>query len=106
MGERDEAVDRRREVLPGQKLGKGDGPVEPASALSRNEPRFARRPCEEDTAFLERLADGGDAKPQSRVVGAERGGKFRVRRLHPPAREHQRAGGEVDRMMAHHHEGF
>ncbi len=96
VGERDETVDRGREVLPGQKLGEGDGPVEPASALGRNEPGFARRPCEEDAAFLERLADGGDAKPESGIVVAERGGKLQVRRLHPPAGEHQRAGGEVD----------
>ena len=67
-------------------------------------PRASR---EQHAAFLERFADRGDLERGERVGAAdERSGELGVRRLHPPARKDERAGGEVDLMMAHDHEGL
>ena len=65
--------------------------------------RQRRAGCgEQDAAFLPGLADGGDAEGSGGVAAGQHG----IGGFHPPAREDQRAGGEIDLVMAHDHEDF
>ena len=98
---------RRNERLAGHEPGEGRGAVEAPRAPGRDEPVPAAWARDQHAAFLERLADRGDLQRGERIrATVKRRGELGVRRLHPPARKDQRAGGEVDLMMAHDHEGF
>ncbi len=107
VGEGEEPVDRGDERLAGHERSEGRGAVETRHAPGGDEPVPAARTRDQHAAFLERLADRGDLERCERVdAGAQRRGQLGVRRLHPAARKDQRAGGEVDLMMAHDHEGL
>ncbi len=71
------------------------------------------RPRHQDAALLERLADRGDAEAERRLVEPLAAGiEFRPRNdllvtgINAAAGEHQRAGAEIDLIMANHHEDF
>ena len=71
------------------------------------------RPRQQDAAFLEGFADRGDAETQRRLVeplaaGIQRGvgDDLLVALVDAAAGKHQRAGIEVDLIMANHHEDF
>ncbi len=117
MGERDEPIDCGDKGLAGQKLGKGSGAVERSHAVRCDEPVPAAPARDQHAAFLERFADRGDLERPERVrklwgavidraAALSERSELRIRRLHSPARKDQRAGGEVDLMMAHDHEGL
>ena len=69
------------------------------------------RACQQDAAFLERLADRRDPEAQRiRIAPLAACVKFAPRDdvaiggIDAAAGKHQRAGGELDLVMAHHHE--
>ena len=119
VGEAGERVGREFKVFRLRHLGHGG-----AVLLQRQAPalRNGREPVrrhivlaaplagEQHAGFLERLAHAGRPDRQrgvgERLAAAAAGAQpgIAVRLLHLAAGEHQRAGGEVDAVVAHHHE--
>ena len=73
----------------------------------------AARPRQQNAAFLKGLADRGDAEAQRlgvvrALVGVELrpGNHIAVAGIDAAAGKHQRAGGEFDLIVPHHHEHF
>ena len=122
MGEMHQKIRRRQQTLGPQHRVEADRPgVQGRPMLilqafqGRRVDQLVRsaRPSQQHAAFLERFPDRGDAERQCigvqiirvrTIVGPYR--QLVIGFLHTPAWKHQRAGGEIDGMVAHHHENF
>jgi hypothetical protein len=107
-------IERQNEVFVREHVGEcaprrsGD---EAGAARAVDKRRRAARAGEQHAAFLEGFANGGDAEGSGGGVEAVHGGAtqriagdLRVAGIEAAAGEHERAGGEIDLVVAHHHE--
>jgi glutamate dehydrogenase (NADP+) len=107
-------IERQNEVFVREHVGEcaprrsGD---EAGATRAVDKRRRAARAGEQNAAFLEGFADSGDAEGARRDVQTVHGGaadgvgsQRRILRIEAAAGKDQRAGGEIDLVVAHHHE--
>ena len=96
MRERRQGVERRRQIVGVEHV------LVIASLRGRDQRAAAARAREQHAALLERLADRGRSRGALGIAVAP----DRILRLHLAAGKDQRAGREVNLVVAHHHEHF